>query len=90
MAELSGDKLFNLEDSSWKTKQRLGRNSVVIELKKKKSRLNIYYHQLKLLRSGKALMNRDLILDAQNYSESILLLVQGEGNLTLESEGSWF
>lgn len=35
-------------------------------------------------------MNIDLILDAQNYSQSILLLVQGEGNLTSESEGSWF
>lgn len=58
--------------------------------KKKKYCLNIYYHQLKLLRSGKALMNIDLILDAQNYSQSILLLVQGEGNLTSESEGSWF
>lgn len=34
-------------------------------------------------------MNIDLVLDAQNHSERVLLLVQGEGNLTLESEGGW-
>ena len=41
------------------------------------------------LRSSKASMYIVLSLDSLNYSERLVLLLQGEGNLRLESKVSW-